>query len=238
MHQQVIGMRFMSTVFQLLGVTHNLKPNGYMRLFFLICLLVISSPSWSANSVTVKGLFKGAALLIIDGEIVLLKEGKTKYDVTLIQASSKDALLEVNGKRQRVGLSKQVGGSYQESRTKVTRIASQQGGHHWVRGSINDRSVDFLVDTGASLIALNLSTAKRLGIDYQKGESIYMNTANGVAKAKLVTLAKVTVGEITHYNVKASVAMNNALSVTLLGNSFLSRTNMRIENGVLILESR
>ncbi|MGH1485726.1 MAG: retropepsin-like aspartic protease family protein [Cellvibrionaceae bacterium] len=210
----------------------------FIPFFFLVCFLFFTMPSWSADSITVKGLFKGAALLIIDGETVLLKEGKSKHDVKLIQASSKDALLEINGKRQRVGLSKQVGGSYQQSRTKVTRIASQQGGHHWVRGSVNGRSVDFLVDTGASLISFNLSTAKRLGIDYQKGESIYMNTANGVAEAKLVTLAKVTVGEITHYNVKASVAMNDALSVALLGNSFLSRTNMRTENGVLVLESK
>ena len=205
---------------------------------YVLILFSLSFNVWSANSITVKGLFKGAALLIIDGEQILLKEGKSKYDVKLIEATSRDALLEINGKRQRVGLSKQVGGTYQQAENKVVRIASQRGGHHWVRGAVNGRSVDFFVDTGASLIAFNLSTAKRLGIDYRNGEPGLMNTANGVTEMRLVTLKKVTVGEITLHNVRASVSLNDALKVALLGNSFLSRTNMRTENGVLIMESK
>ena len=54
-----------------------------------IFLLCFSAFSLSANSVTVKGLFSGAALLIIDGEQVLLKKGKEKFGVKLIDASSK-----------------------------------------------------------------------------------------------------------------------------------------------------
>ena len=215
------------------------RGSAIFRQVLILCLLLpLSTFVWSANSITVKGLFKNAALLVIDGQQVLLKEGKTKHGVTLIEATSRDALLEVDGRRQRVGLSKQVGGNYQEPTVKTVRIASQRGGHHWARGSINGHSVDFLVDTGASVIAMNLSTAKRLGIDYQKGKPSYVNTANGIAEARLVTLHKVTVGGITQYNVEASVSLNDALQVVLLGNSFLSRTNMRTENGVLILESR
>lgn len=203
---------------------------------FLLCFLISSAQA--VDSVMVKGLFKGAALLIIDGEQVLLKEGRTKRDVKLIQATSRDALLEINGNRQRVGLSKQVGGNYQQAQSKTVRIASQQGGHHWIRGTINGRQVKFLVDTGASIVALNLSTAKRLGIDYKKGRPGYINTANGVTEVRYVNLPKVTVGAITQYNVQASVSLNDSLSIALLGNSFLSRTNMRTENGVLILEAR
>jgi aspartyl protease family protein len=203
---------------------------------FLLGLL--SASVWSAETIMVKGLFKGAALLIVDGEQVLLKEGKTKLGITLIKASSRDAVLEINGQRQRVELSKQIGGNYRQVDTKVVRIASQEGGHHWVRGQINGNNVDFVVDTGASLVSMNLATAKRLGIDYEKGEVAYASTANGVAERRLVTLQKITVGEITHYNVAASVGLDNALPVTLLGNSFLSRNNMRIEDGVMILESK
>ncbi len=201
-------------------------------------LFVFPQFALSANSITVKGLFKGAALLIIDGQQVLLKEGKTKEGVKLIQATSRDALLEINGQRQRVGLSKQVGGTYQAAKSKKVRIVSQQGGHHWVRGQINGRSVDFVVDTGASLISMNLSTAKRLGIDYKNGQQGYISTANGVKETRLVTLPKVSIGEIVQYNVKASVSLDDALPVTLLGNSFLSRMNMSVENGVMILESK
>jgi len=191
-----------------------------------------------SQSIVVKGLFKNAALLLVDGEQVLIKVGKVKKGIKLIKANSKDALLEINGRRQQLGLSKQVGGSYQEAKSRVVRIASRQGGHHWVRGQINGRNIDFIVDTGASVIAMNLSTAKRLGIDYENGQPGYINTANGVTEIRVVNLAKVTVGSITHYNVQASVSLNDALGVTLLGNSFLSRTNMKTENGVLILEAR
>lgn len=212
--------------------------NTMILSFTLISFVAVAQHNHDAPSVVIKGLFKNAALLLVDGEQVLIKVGKTKKGIKLIKASSKDALLEINGRQQQVGLSKQVGGSYQAAKSRVVRIASQQGGHHWVRGQINGRNIDFLVDTGASVIAMNLSTAKRLGIDYQNGQPGYINTANGVTEMRMVNLAKVTVGSITHYNVQASVSLNDALGVTLLGNSFLSRTNMKTENGVLILEAR
>lgn len=192
----------------------------------------------SARTITVKGLFKNAVLLQVGQEQLLIKVGNTKKGIKVIQATSKDATIEVDGKRQQVNLSNQVGGNYSEVESRVVRIASQNGGHHWVRGKINDRTVDFVVDTGASIIAMNLSTAKRLGIDYEKGRAAYSSTANGLRQIRIVNLAKVTVGEITLYNIQASVGLDDALPVTLLGNSFLSRTNMRIENGVLILEAK
>ncbi len=192
----------------------------------------------AATRVAVKGLFKGSAVLVINGEQVLLKEGKSKHGVKLITATSRDALLEIDGVRQRVGLSSQVGGSYQTPSKKVVRIASQAGNHHWVRGRINGRSIDFLVDTGASLIKMNLSTAKRLGIDYTKGRSSLNSTANGIVESKRITLERVTIGEITLHNVGAAVMLNDALQTVLLGNSFLSRVNMQIDKGVLVLQTK
>lgn len=208
---------------------------------WLLFGLLLHSPLQAQEGsqlIVVKGLFKNAVLLQVDSEQVLIKTGKTKKGIKLIEATSKDALLEINGRQQRVGLSKQVGGQYQVAESKVVRIARKQGGHHWVRGQINGRNVDFVVDTGASVIAMNLSTAKRLGIDYEQGQPGYSSTANGVKEIRIVTLHKVTVGEITQYNVRASVSLNDALPVTLLGNSFLSRTDMRTEKGVLILETK
>lgn len=202
-------------------------------LVIFLCLLPLSS---NAQSLVVKGLFDNAALIIVDGENVFIKAGQTKKNIKLLKANSREALIEINGKQQSLTLSQQVGGQYQAVETKRVRIASQTGGHHWVRGQVNGRNVDFVVDTGASVIAMNLSTAQRLGIDYQNGQAGYVSTANGVIETRMVNLAQVTVGEITLNNVAASITLNNALSVTLLGNSFLSRTQMRTDNGVLILE--
>lgn len=203
-----------------------------------IALLAITGFCWSADTVMVKGLFTNAALLVIDGEQVLLKKGGSQSGVTLIEASSRDVLLEINGQRQRVGLSRQVGGHYQPTQKRRVRIASQDGGHHRVRGEVNGHRVDFVVDTGATVIALNYSTAKRIGIDLTRGARGYSSTANGVKEIRLVTLDKVSIGAITQYNVQASVSLDDALPVALLGNSFLSRTNLRTENGVLVLETK
>jgi aspartyl protease family protein len=208
------------------------------RLILLAFIMCFSGSALSANSVTVKGLFSGAALLIIDGEQVLLKKGKEKFGVKLIAATSKEAVLEIDGKRQRLGLSKQVGGQYKKAKSQIVRVTSKRGGHYWVRGQINGRGVEFLVDTGASLIAMNLSTAKRLSIDYEAGTPSRIQTANGIVETRVVNLKKVTVGEITYYNIAASVSLNNALAVTLLGNSFLSKVNLSTDNGILIMEAK
>lgn len=204
----------------------------------LVSCFLLSGLANSAEQVIVKGLTKNAAVLVIDGQQTLLKVGKSQYGVTLIEASSRDALLEINGVRKRLELSSQVGGSYQEVERKTVRIARREGGHHWVRGKINGNSVDFVVDTGASLISMNQSTAKRLGIDYRKGKPSVSTTANGVVQILLVSLDQVTIGEITQHNVQASIMPDASLPVVLLGNSFLSRVNMQIENGVMLLESR
>jgi aspartyl protease family protein len=117
-------------------------------------------------------------------------------------------------------------------------VASKRGGHHWVRGQINGRGVEFLVDTGASLVTMNLATAKRLNIDYEKGTPSRIQTANGLVENRVVNLNKVTIGEITHYNIAASVSLDNALTATLLGNSFLSKINLSTDNGILIMEAK
>ena len=209
-----------------------------MRILILLLALLLSSQSFAFNNITVKGLFKNTIVLIIDGQQLLIKKGQTKQGITLIQSSSKQAVIEVGGQRQTVTLSSRVGGSYQAPSKRVVRIASQQGGHHWVRGQVNGRSVDFVVDTGASVISMNLSTAKRLGIDYQKGKPAQASTANGVIEVRSVLLEKVTVGSIIQNQVAATVHMDDSLPVVLLGNSFLSNVDMRTEDGVLVLESR
>lgn len=209
-----------------------------MRLLVCLCLCLWSALGVAADNISVKGLFKNTIVLVIDGRQVLIKKGETKDGVTLIESSSQQAVIDVQGKRQTVTLSSQVGGSYSAPSKSVLRIASQDGGHHWVRGQINGRSVNFVVDTGASVISMNLSTARRLGIDYENGRPSSSVTANGRKETRTVLLDRVTIGPITQYQVLASVHLDDALPVVLLGNSFLSKLNMRIEEGVMILESR
>ena len=98
-------------------------------------------------------------------------------------------------------------------------------------------TIDFMVDTGASMIALRESAAARLGIiprprDYT-GRT---QTANGVGKAAPVRLDRVEVNGITVRDVEAVVMPDEALSVNLLGMSFLSRVKWTHDRGRLVLE--
>lgn len=222
----------------------NIPFNNMLRIVFVIVFSLCSSLSaYAVSSVELNGLFgKKSALLVIDGKQTVLKLDKTISGVTLIEVVDNGVVLDINGKRREVMLTQRSGssdsGGYKPPETSTVRIASQRGGHYWVTGRVNGFSVEFVVDTGATTISMNAAMADRLGIDYNKGRLVQMSTANGLSSARLVSLQKVTVGEITQYNVEATVTLNNALPVVLLGNSFLSGVDMRTENGVLILESR
>jgi len=95
----------------------------------------------------------------------------------------------------------------------------------------------FMVDTGATYVAMNAADAKRAGIDYRAGQQIVMNTANGQSLAWLVTLDRISFGGIDMHGVQASVH-ESGLAVALLGMSFMNRLDMRREAGDLLLSKR
>jgi aspartyl protease family protein len=97
-------------------------------------------------------------------------------------------------------------------------------GHFLANAVVNGRSIDVIVDTGATAVALSESTARRLGVFVPR--SAYtrrISTANGVVMAAAVTLQEVRVGGISVRGVEAVVVPGDALPVSLLGMSFLTR---------------
>ena len=104
-------------------------------------------------------------------------------------------------------------------------------------GQINGGAVRFVVDTGATAIALPAGDASRLGIDYRKGQVGVTQTANGQAPAYLVRLNTVRIGGIELHNVEA-IVIEQGLPVALLGNSFLNRVEMRREGATMTLTRR
>jgi aspartyl protease family protein len=205
----------------------------------LYLTVFISLPVGAIDTLQLKGIFgKTSALFEIDGKDKVFRVGKTQHGITLLEVTSQNVLVDIDGERQYLTLSKQTTASYKKPTVRTVRVSSGEGGHYWVQGKVNIHSVNFVVDTGATNISMNLSTAKRLSINYQDGQPVRMSTANGVKEARLVTLKKVTIGEITQYNIAATVSLDDSLPVVLLGNSFLSGVDWRTENGVLILESK
>ncbi len=206
----------------------------------LVALVMFVLTPWCLGlEIEAKMLAQGSAILMIDGNQRFLREGnRSPEGVLLVSADIKQAVLEIEGKRKTISLSRAIGNQFKAADKTEIRIASGAGGHYQSKGLINGTPVNFLVDTGASTIAMNHFEAERLGIDYRAGQPIMVNTANGVAKAFLVTLSSVSVGNIVIHQVPAAVSSTDSPSIVLLGNSYLSKVDVKIEKGVLVLKEK
>lgn len=194
-----------------------------------------------ATDISVAGLFSDRALVTINGGAQkLLRVGeKTPEGVKLIGANSNQAILEVDGKRMTLGLGQgtSTGGAQESGGAAKVILTADSQGHFLTTGSINGNSTRFLVDTGATTIAMSSAEAKRLGLSYQNGERGYSSTANGVVPVYRISLNNVKVGDISLNGVSASVH-ESPMPVVLLGMSFLNRVNMKREGDSMVLTKR
>lgn len=217
--------------------------NKHLPLLFS-CLLLMSFIAYSAPpkalQVEVMALFKDKAMVSLDNKQHLLKVGEaTDLGVKLIQATSKYAILEIDGKQSKYLLGNRVSTSYKVQQKKQTQIFRDQQGFFKTTGTINGSSVEFLVDTGASAIAINSLLARRLGIQYKlDGKTTQVSTASGVVPAYSVKLKRVKVGDITLNNVAALIIEGNDPSIPLLGMSYLGQLNIINEGQVMTLEQK
>jgi len=164
----------------------------------------------------------------------------TPEGVKLISASSESAVFEYNGKRRTlaVGEGTRVAMAATPSGSGQVTLRADGRGQFYAEGWINGNGIRFLVDTGATTIALSTSEARRLGIDYLKGTRAIGHTASGTVVAYGVKLATVRVGDITLQNVDAHVLEGAGPTAALLGMSFLNRTQMNRDGDTLILVRR
>jgi aspartyl protease family protein len=123
-----------------------------------------------------------------------------------------------------------------DSRSVV--VARDARGHFQVDGRVDGRRLTFMVDTGASVVALTANDAASLGIHPAEREfTVLVKTANGTVRAAPVELDRVEIADLTVHNVAAMVLPEGALSDNLLGLSFLSRLHRwEFANGKLVLE--
>jgi aspartyl protease family protein len=205
----------------------------------IACLgLVFCAVPALATDVNVVGLFPGKAVVSINGgQPRTLSAGqKTDEGVVLISSDRGSATFEIDGKKRVLGMGQvyQTASGGASSQQAVTLSADSRG-HFLVNGQVNGASVRFLVDTGATWVSLSGADARRLAIDYHKGEPRLMNTANGVAAAYKVLLDSVRVGDITVSNVEAVVMDGAGPGMALLGMSFLNRMEMRRNGETMLL---
>lgn len=206
----------------------------------LASLTVVFALPAAATDVNVIGLFPGKAVVVIDrGAPRTLAVGqRTAEGVVLLSADSRSATFEIDGQKQTLQMGRHAETASETATRASVTLAPDGSGHFSAAGQINGTSVRFLVDTGATLIALPASEARRIGIDLRNAKRVVSQTANGTVAVYRVTLDSVKVGGITLYNVDATVHDSDALGVVLLGMSFLSRTQMRAEGDNLVLEKK
>lgn len=203
-------------------------------------VLSLAAAGAHAQSVALQGMLGGKALLIVDGAPPkTVAPGETHKGVKVLSTTGDEAVLEINGKRHsmRVGdAPASVGGTAGPRGNRIVLTAGTNG-HFLSQGSINGRAAYFMVDTGASGVGIGAPDAERMGIDYRAGRPVHMKTANGVAQGWFVKLASVRIGDVELYEVDAVVG-EQSMPYVLLGNSFLTRFQMRRDNDQLVLERR
>ena len=192
-----------------------------------------------AQTVSMSGNLGDKALLVIDGTPRTVAAGSTVQGVKLIRVSNNEALVEIAGQRRTLTLGGQVKLSVSDSPGGGTTIvlSADGGGHFWANGTINGKSMRFLVDTGATNVSMSQSLAEKIGLDYRSGQRGISSTANGPVQAYRVPLTSVRVGEVEVYNVAATI-VPVPMDYVLLGNSFLTRFQMKRENDTLTLVKR
>jgi aspartyl protease family protein len=223
----------------------NFLPAPAHAAILLSATLLLHGAARAQNevqSVALAGMMGNKALLIVNGSAPKsVAPGETHQGVKIISTTGDQAVIEQGGKRHtlRVGDAPVNSGGSTASAGRGTRITITEGGggHFMTAGQINGKAVQFMVDTGATSVAMSVSDATRAGIDYKSGQLVGMATANGMTQAYRIKLNSVRIGDVEVFDVDA-VVVPQSMPFLLLGNSFLSRFQMRRENNLMTLDKR
>lgn len=191
------------------------------------------------RAVSLAGSMGDRALLVIDGGAPrAVAVGATHAGVTVVSVSGASAVVEIGGRRQTLVLgAAPVNLGVTGATADRIVLAAGPGGHFVTDGAINGRTVRFMVDTGASNVALGEAEAERLGLDLRGAPQGLARTANGTVPFRRVLLATVRVGTVELRNVEA-VVLPTPMETVLLGNSFLERFRWSRDNSTMTLERR
>lgn len=205
-----------------------------------LALFTACGVAQAIEQIEVQALFGGKAMILIDGQRYTLAVGETSPEgVKLVHSTSKQAVLEVDGKQKTYQLGNTISLNYAKpSHLQETVYADDRGMFHSV-GTINGRTVRFLLDTGATTVAMNKSQAKRLGVDYRmKGKHVIVSTASENVSGYRVTLKSVALGKIKQKNVEAMVIDGNHPGPILLGMSFLGKLKVEKNGNAMTIRQR
>ena len=212
------------------------------RALLALCVVCCLGPVAMAQTVGLSGMLGGKALIIVNGAAPkTVAAGDTYKGVKIVSTQGDQAVVEISGTRHtlRVGdapTSVGAGSGVGDSGNRIVLTAGS-GGHFFTLGQINGKSVQMVVDTGATAVSLSVQDAQRLGIAYQSGQPMRVSTANGVVPAWVIKLSSVRVGDVSVHGVDAVVSAGS-MPYVLLGNTFLTHFQMTRANDQMVLEKR
>ncbi|MHB8729460.1 MAG: retropepsin-like aspartic protease family protein [Sulfuricaulis sp.] len=191
--------------------------------------------------ISLLALFQDKAIVIIDGARRVMTSGETSPEGVKLLATDTEAEtadLEIGGKREVLKLGV-IAGSFASKGKASVILYPDRGGHVFADGLINGTPVHFIVDTGATVIAMNTATARNIGIDYRhNGAPGVASTAAGYVRTYNVMLDTVSVGTITLRNVQGSVIEGAGPREVLLGMSFIGQLDMKRDSDKMELSER
>lgn len=193
----------------------------------------------AAQAVSLSGTLGNKALLVVDGNPPkVVAPGESLHGVRLVSLQEGMAVVEVAGQRRNLRLGGQpvsVGKPAPEGTGQRIVLSASSDGHFITQGLINARPVQFMVDTGATAVGVGVTDAERMGLDYQSGQPIQVETANGRGRGWRVRLASVRLNDVEVRDVDAIVT-STPMPYVLLGNTFLSRFQMTRTHSQMVLQ--
>ncbi len=206
------------------------------RLILLLALLIPLESG--ATDVSLAGTFGQKAVLIIDnGPPRTVSIGQTTREgILLLSVENGSAVLEIDGKRKRIRMGERIIQQAGSTQNEMILHGDSQG-HFVTSGRINNHTIQFLVDTGASFIAIGRPDAQRLGINYENAPMAMASTANGMVRFWRVRVDKLEIGPFVMYDMEAAV-LERDMQPALLGMTFLNRMDMVREGNSLKLKQR
>lgn len=214
-----------------------MKTRSFVSL--AIAALCLAPALAHAQSVGIAGMLGSKALLVVDAHPPrALGAGDEFQGVKVLSVGKDEATVEVKGAQRvlRLGEAPVSVGRKGGSGRRVVLMADSRG-HFLNSGMINGRVMQYMVDTGASSVAIGRADADRMGLNYLNGQPVRMNTANGVTQGWRIKLDSVRLGDVEVFGVEA-VITPQPMPYVLLGNSLLNEFQMTRINNEMVLEKR
>lgn len=209
-------------------------------LFILSIACILISSSLRADVIMLQALFNNKAMVSINGKSIMLVKDKPVQGYRLISSDSYEAVIVYNGQSRRYTIdgnpvqSQYPAGKQQASIT----VWPDKRGLYVTTGSINGMNAEFLIDTGASVVAMNESHARAFNISTEKAYKINVETASGSLVGRQVKLLTVQVGNIVVKDVDAVIMPGAFPRKILLGNAFLKNIEMKRTGQAILLQAK